>query len=39
LRQQDRNIVEYVVAAIQNHRAGQLAPSLLPGTPLLLEVA
>ena len=30
LRQQDRNIVEYVVAAIQAHRTGQLAPSLLP---------
>jgi len=39
LRQQDRNIVEYVVAAIQAHRVGQLAPSLLPGTPLLLEAA
>jgi transposase len=39
LRQQDRNIVEYVVAAIQAHRTGQLAPSLLPGTPLLLEAA
>jgi len=39
LRQQDRNIVEYVVAAIQAHRTGQLAPSLLPGISLLLEAA
>jgi transposase len=28
LRQQVRNILEYVVAAIQSHRIGQLAPSL-----------
>jgi len=30
LRQQDRNIVEYVVAAIHAHRTGQPVPSLLP---------
>jgi transposase len=39
LRQQDRNIVEYVVAAIQAHRTGQLAPSLLTATSLLIEAA
>jgi len=39
LRQQDRNIVEYVVAAIQAHRTGQLAPSLLPVDLLFAEVA
>ena len=30
LRQQERNIVEYMVAAINAHRTGQSAPSLLP---------
>ena len=35
LRQQERNIVEYIVEAIQAHRTGQLAPSLLPVAPLL----
>ena len=30
LRQQNRNIVEFMVKAIQAHRTGQLAPSLLP---------
>jgi len=39
LRQQDRNIVEYVVAAIQAHRTGQLAPSLLPLKLQLADVA
>ncbi len=39
LRQQDRNIVEYVVAAIQAHRTSQLAPSLLPVATLLGEAA
>jgi len=39
LKQQDRNIVEYVVAAIQAHRTGQLAPSLLPIDLLIAEVA
>ncbi|MDP1761873.1 MAG: transposase [Deltaproteobacteria bacterium] len=39
LRQQDRNIVEYVGAAIQAHRTGQLAPSLLPLDQLILEAA
>jgi len=39
LRQQDRNIVEYVVAAIQAHRTGQLAPALLPVATLLGEAA
>jgi transposase len=39
LRQQNRNIVEYVVAAIQAHRTGQLAPSLLPGHLLFAEAA
>ena len=39
LRQQDRNIVEYVVAAIQAHRTGQLPPSLLTVTSLLIEAA
>jgi transposase len=39
LRQQNRNIVEYVVAAIQAHRIGQLAPSLLPIDLLVAEVA
>lgn len=39
LRQQDRNIVEYVVAAIQAHRTGQLAPSLLPLDQLIVEAA
>ena len=39
LRQQNRNIVEYVVAAIQAHRTGQLAPSLLPVHLVLAEVA
>jgi len=39
LKQQDRNIVEYVVAAIQAHRIGQLAPSLLPVDLLLVEAA
>ena len=39
LRQQDRNIVEYVVSAIQAHRTGQLAPSLLPEHLVLAEVA
>jgi hypothetical protein len=34
LRQQERNIVEYIVEAIQAHRTGQLAPSLLPMVPL-----
>jgi hypothetical protein len=33
------DIVEYVVAAIQAHRTGQLAPSLLPGNPLFAEAA
>ena len=39
LRQQNRNIVEYVVAAIQAHRMGQLAPSLLPVNHLMVEAA
>ena len=39
LKQQDRNIGEYVVAAIQAHRTGQLAPSLLPLGQLILEAA
>jgi transposase len=39
LRQQDRNIVEYVVAAIHAHRTGQLAPSLLPMHMLVAEGA
>lgn len=39
LKQQDRNIVEYVVAAIQAHRTGQLAPSLLPKYLPLAEAA
>lgn len=39
LRQQDRNIVEYVVAAIQAHRSGQSPPSLLPVDLLLVEAA
>ncbi|MFZ5450294.1 MAG: IS66 family transposase [Thermodesulfobacteriota bacterium] len=39
LRRQHRNIVEYVVAAIQAHRMGQLAPSLLPVPLLVAEVA
>jgi transposase len=39
LRQQDRNIVEYVVAAIQAHRTDQLAPPLLPIASLLVEAA
>ena len=39
LKQQDRNIVEYGVAAIQAHRIGQLAPSLLPVDLLLVEAA
>ena len=39
LRQQDRNIVEYVVAAITSHRIGQLAPPLLPVSSLLVEAA
>lgn len=39
LRQQDRNIVEYMVSAIQAHRTGQPAPSLLTVTSLIAEVA
>jgi transposase len=39
LRQQDRNIVEYVVAVIQAHRTSQLAPALLPVATLLGEAA
>jgi transposase len=39
LKQQDRNIVEYVVAAIQAHRTGQVASSLLPVASLLIEAA
>jgi transposase len=39
LKQQDRNIVEYVVAAIQAHRIGHSTPSLLPAAPLLVEAA
>jgi transposase len=39
LRQQNRNIVEYVVAAIQAHRTGQPAPSLLPVDLLIVEAA
>jgi hypothetical protein len=39
LKQQDRNIVEYVVAAIEAPRTGQFAPSLLPISSLLVEVA
>jgi hypothetical protein len=31
--------VEYVVAAIQAHRTGQLAPSLLPIDLLIAEAA
>jgi len=31
--------VEYVVAAIQANRTGQLAPSLLPGHLLFAEAA
>jgi hypothetical protein len=38
-RQQDRNIAEYVVAAIQAHRTGQSVPSVLPMAQLLVEVA
>jgi hypothetical protein len=34
-----RNIVEFIVEAIQAHRTGQLAPSLLPAVTLLSEVA
>jgi len=39
LRQQKRDIVEYVVAAIQAHRIGQPAPSLVPLNLLLVEAA
>jgi transposase len=39
LRQQNRNIVEYVVAAIQAHRIGQSAPSILPVDLLLVRAA
>jgi transposase len=39
LRQQDWNIVEYVVAAIHAHPTGQLASSLLPVASLLIEAA
>lgn len=39
LRQQDRNIAEYVVAAIQAHRTGQPVPSVLPMAQSLVEAA
>ena len=39
LRQQERNIIEYIVEAIQAHRTGQLAPSLLLVAPLLSRAA
>lgn len=39
LRQQERNIVEYMVAAIQAHRTGQPAPSLLPVNMSIAEAA
>jgi transposase len=39
LRQQNRNIVEYVVVAIQAHRMGQLAPSLLPVNQSMVQAA
>jgi hypothetical protein len=39
LKQQERNIVEYVVAAIQAHRISLSAPSLLPMDQLFLEAA
>ncbi len=38
LRQQDRNIVEFMVEAILAHRTGHAAPSLLPA-PLACEMA
>jgi len=39
LRQQDRNIVEYVVEAIRAHRSGNLAPPLLPVAPVIKDAA
>jgi transposase len=39
LRQQERNIVEYIVEAIQAHRTGQPAPSLLLVAPLRTRTA
>ncbi len=39
LRQHNRNIVEYMVAAIQAHRTGQLAPSLLSIDLIMAEAA
>lgn len=39
LRQQNQNIVEYVVAAITSHQINQLAPPFLPVTSLLVEAA
>ena len=39
LRQQNRNVVDYVVAAIQAHRTDQIAPSILPVNLLLAETA
>ncbi len=39
LRQQERNIVEYMVAAINAHRAGQPAPSLLPAVSVFAAAA
>ncbi|MBW1987875.1 MAG: transposase [Deltaproteobacteria bacterium] len=39
LRQQERNILEYMVAAIQAHRTGQPAPSLLPVNMSIAEAA
>jgi transposase len=39
LRQQERNIVEYIVEAIQAHRTGQPAPSLLLVAPLRTRAA
>ena len=39
LRQQERNIVEFVVEAIKAHRVGQPPPSLLPVAPLIAKAA
>jgi hypothetical protein len=39
LKQQDRNIVEYVVAASQAQRIGQEVQSVLPMNHLIVEVA
>jgi transposase len=39
LRQQERDIVEFVVEAIKAYRVGQTAPSLVPVAPLLVKTA